>query len=174
MNDESSRGTITALLARGGGRATFDELVPLVYGQLCLIARRQLAGAWRQQTLDTSALVHELYLRLVDERRCRSVVGRTSSRRRRTPRERCWWTPQASIFRRHGSSWTLRHVLTRPSLATDFGVQVTMGAAGFLASSGSYVEDASGFNRAVFYYPFGIFVDGFESGDTSRWSGSPP
>jgi len=68
MEAESSRITVTALLARSSGdRATFDELLPMVYDELRLMARRQLAGDWRQRTLDTTGLVHEAYLKLVDE-----------------------------------------------------------------------------------------------------------
>jgi RNA polymerase sigma factor (TIGR02999 family) len=64
-------GDITELLvAHGQGRqGALDELVPLVYADLRRMARaharRQAPGA----SLDTVALVHEAYLRLVDERR---------------------------------------------------------------------------------------------------------
>jgi RNA polymerase sigma factor (TIGR02999 family) len=44
-----------------------DRLVTLVYDELRAVARRQLR-CWRPgQTLDTTALVHEAYLRLVDQ-----------------------------------------------------------------------------------------------------------
>src|SRR6476659_3519358 len=44
-----------------------DRLMTLVYDELRAVARRQLRR-WRPgQTLDTSALVHEAYLRLVDQ-----------------------------------------------------------------------------------------------------------
>jgi RNA polymerase sigma factor (TIGR02999 family) len=42
-----------------------DQLVPVVYDELRRMARRFLAGEARQQTLDTTALVHEAYLKLV-------------------------------------------------------------------------------------------------------------
>jgi RNA polymerase sigma factor (TIGR02999 family) len=42
-------------------------LVPLVYDQLRRMARRFLAGEARRQTLDTTALVHEAYLKLVGD-----------------------------------------------------------------------------------------------------------
>ncbi len=60
---------MTAILARRSedSRATFDELLPIVYDELCRMARRQLAGEWSQKTLDTGALVHEAYLKLVDQ-----------------------------------------------------------------------------------------------------------
>lgn len=44
-----------------------DRLMALVYDELRAVARRQLRR-WRPgQTLDTTALVHEAYLRLVDQ-----------------------------------------------------------------------------------------------------------
>ncbi len=53
----------------GGGpaphtRQTLDHLVPEVYDELRAIARRHLAMRGGQQTLATSGLVHEAYLRL--------------------------------------------------------------------------------------------------------------
>jgi RNA polymerase sigma factor (TIGR02999 family) len=64
-----SQSAVTSILERAEApdRGALDELLPLVYDELRLLARRQLAGEWRQQTLDTSALVHEAYLKLVDE-----------------------------------------------------------------------------------------------------------
>jgi RNA polymerase sigma factor (TIGR02999 family) len=58
---------VTALLGGLGGerRAVVDELVPLVYGELRRMARRFLASERQAQTLDTTALVHEAYLKLV-------------------------------------------------------------------------------------------------------------
>lgn len=63
------RGDITALLAahNRGDDGAFDRLVPLIYDELLLIARQQLAR-WRPDgTLDTVGLAHEAYLRLVDQ-----------------------------------------------------------------------------------------------------------
>lgn len=64
-----SRDLVSALLSEStpGGRAAFDEVFPLVYADLRRLARRQLGNQWRQQTLNTTGLVHEAYLRLVDE-----------------------------------------------------------------------------------------------------------
>lgn len=42
-----------------------DELMPLLYGELRGLARRQLAGERSGHTLNTTALVHEAWLRLV-------------------------------------------------------------------------------------------------------------
>lgn len=45
-----------------------DRLVPLVYGELRTLARRQLARESAAHTLSATALVHEVYLRLVRQR----------------------------------------------------------------------------------------------------------
>lgn len=55
------------LAARGGSRDAFDEMFPLVYDKLRRIARRRLAKHRPGHTLDTTALVHEAYLKLVDQ-----------------------------------------------------------------------------------------------------------
>jgi len=60
---------VTQLLAavRQGDGSAMDRLMTLVYDELRAVARRQLRR-WRPgQTLDTTALVHETYLRLVDQ-----------------------------------------------------------------------------------------------------------
>jgi RNA polymerase sigma factor (TIGR02999 family) len=46
-----------------------DRLMPLVYDQLRRMAHRQLGGELTGHTLTTTALVHEAYLRLVDQTR---------------------------------------------------------------------------------------------------------
>jgi RNA polymerase sigma factor (TIGR02999 family) len=60
---------ITGLLNRwsSGDASAFDELVPAIYGDLKTVARRALRGENRVRTLDCTALVHEAYLRLVDQ-----------------------------------------------------------------------------------------------------------
>jgi len=62
-------GEVTQLLAavRQGDGSAMDRLMTLVYDELRAVAHRQLRR-WRPgQTLDTTALVHEAYLRLVDQ-----------------------------------------------------------------------------------------------------------
>jgi RNA polymerase sigma factor (TIGR02999 family) len=54
---------------RGGTPGALDRLVPLVYGDLARIAHRQLGQEATGHTLATSDLVHEAYLRLVDQTR---------------------------------------------------------------------------------------------------------
>lgn len=46
-----------------------ETLFPLVYDELRRIAHRQLQREWHGHTLDTTALVHEAYLKLVDQTR---------------------------------------------------------------------------------------------------------
>ena len=62
---------MTRLLARWsrGEQDALDALLPLVYGELRRIAARQLRGERQEHTLTPTALVHELYLRLVDQTR---------------------------------------------------------------------------------------------------------
>jgi RNA polymerase sigma factor (TIGR02999 family) len=64
-------GDVTALLAawRGGDRAALDALTPVVHQELHRLARRHMNRERPGHTLQTTALVNEAYLRLVDERR---------------------------------------------------------------------------------------------------------
>ena len=62
-------GEVTRLLddVREGDRGAFDRLFPLVYGELRKVAARRLAGARRDHTLAPTAVVHEAYLKMVDQ-----------------------------------------------------------------------------------------------------------
>ena len=62
---------VTALLGdwSRGNRTALNQLLPLVYADLRRIAARQLRGERANHTLQPTALVHEVYLRLVDQRR---------------------------------------------------------------------------------------------------------
>lgn len=63
----SARDITTLLLAwRRGEEAALVELMPLVYGELRQIAGHLLRRERPGQALETSALVHEAYLRLID------------------------------------------------------------------------------------------------------------
>jgi RNA polymerase sigma factor (TIGR02999 family) len=61
---------VTNLLAAwsGGDRAALERLMPLVERELHLLASRYLRRERPGHTLQTTALVHEAYLRLVDQR----------------------------------------------------------------------------------------------------------
>ena len=60
---------VTQLLINwsNGDKAALDELVPLVQAELRRVARRYLAREHPGHTLQTSALINEAYLRLVDQ-----------------------------------------------------------------------------------------------------------
>ena len=69
---------VTGLLvswSRGDPEA-LDRLMPVIYAECRRIAAQQLRKEHRDHTLDPTALVHELYLRLVDQRRA-SWANRT-------------------------------------------------------------------------------------------------
>ena len=61
---------ITQLLAawREGNQAALDELYPLVYDELHRLARRYMSKERKGHTLQTTALINEAYVRLVDQR----------------------------------------------------------------------------------------------------------
>jgi RNA polymerase sigma-70 factor, ECF subfamily len=69
VEPSSARDAVTAALTADGrdGRAVFDQLLPLVYDELRRVAHRHLARERRQRTLSTTGLVHEAYLKLVDQ-----------------------------------------------------------------------------------------------------------
>ena len=74
--EAQTRGQITRLLLDwdgAGERDSMDRLLPLVYDELHRIAHRHLALEHVGHTLVTTALVHEAYLRLVDQTRVRWV-----------------------------------------------------------------------------------------------------
>lgn len=52
---------------RAGKRSAFDELLPLVYDELHQLAARQRRRWEGDETLDTTALVHEAYLKLAGQ-----------------------------------------------------------------------------------------------------------
>ena len=62
----SDAGDITQMLAqaRAGDADAWQQTVAIVYADLRGLAHRQLAGQAREQTLNTTGLVHECYLRL--------------------------------------------------------------------------------------------------------------
>src|SRR6516162_4914436 len=62
---------VTGLLLdwSNGDKAALERLMPLVYEELRNIARRQLSLENPDHTLQSTALVHEAYLRLVDQNR---------------------------------------------------------------------------------------------------------
>ncbi|MBP9663463.1 MAG: sigma-70 family RNA polymerase sigma factor [Pyrinomonadaceae bacterium] len=63
-------GDITQMLAAfsGGDRDALDALLPLVYDELRRLASNYLERERSDHTLQPTALVHEAYLRLIDQR----------------------------------------------------------------------------------------------------------
>lgn len=52
-----------------GDRGAYDRLVPLLYDQLKGVAEKQLRHERAGHTLDPTSLVHEAYLKLIDQNR---------------------------------------------------------------------------------------------------------
>jgi RNA polymerase sigma factor (TIGR02999 family) len=67
----SGENQITQLLGRlsTGKRGTVDALMAVVYDELHVMADRQLRSERPNHTLNSTALVHEAYLKLVDQKR---------------------------------------------------------------------------------------------------------
>jgi RNA polymerase sigma factor (TIGR02999 family) len=87
---EPHRITDLLLQLRGDHTEAMDQLFPLVYEELRRMAHRQLAHERPGHTLETSALVHETYLKLVDQTRVE-------------------WRDRAHFFR--VAAWAMRRIL---------------------------------------------------------------
>ena len=94
-----SRTDITELLERWrtGERTAGEELAPVLYGELHRLAARYMAGERRGHVLQTTALVNEAYLRLID--------GKTAA-----------WQNRAHFFGM--ASRVMRHILVDAARAT--------------------------------------------------------
>jgi RNA polymerase sigma factor (TIGR02999 family) len=70
MAQEPDPPDVTRLLRewQGGSAQARDSLIPLVYRELRTLASRYLARERRDHTLQTTALVHEAYLKLAGQR----------------------------------------------------------------------------------------------------------
>ncbi len=62
----ASQHQISQLLIRynNGDQEAFDQLIPLIYGELRKMAKRYMRGQPTGHTLQTTALIHEAYLKL--------------------------------------------------------------------------------------------------------------
>ena len=67
--DAQCEATDLLLDSTGGDPQALDRLFPLVYDQLRRIAHWELRRAQSNNTLTTTEIVHEAYLRLVDQNR---------------------------------------------------------------------------------------------------------
>jgi len=67
-------GEVTQLLHRldRGDEAALERLMPLLYDELRMVARKQLRRERRNHTLGTTALVNEAYLKLVGQQRLKA------------------------------------------------------------------------------------------------------
>jgi len=70
---ESNTGQVTQLLIDwgNGDKAALDKLIPLVHNELRRLARHYMRRERAGHTLQTTALVNEAYLRLIDQRNVR-------------------------------------------------------------------------------------------------------
>ena len=69
-NHDTGPGAATQLLVAwgAGNRQALDEMLPLVYEELHRLAARYLSRERPDHTLQPTALVHEAYLRLINQR----------------------------------------------------------------------------------------------------------
>ena len=67
---ETARGDVTLMLQQlsAGNREILDKLIPVLYDELRRLAAYYLRQERGNHTLQATALVHEAYLRLVDQR----------------------------------------------------------------------------------------------------------
>jgi len=70
LKKSPARHQITELLAewREGNQSALDELYPLVYDELHRLARRYMSRERKGHTLQTTALINEAYVRMVDQK----------------------------------------------------------------------------------------------------------
>jgi RNA polymerase sigma factor (TIGR02999 family) len=68
VQERAGKPEVTQLIAdwQRGDQGAFDRLLPLVYEELRRVARARLRSERAGHTLQTTALVHEAYVRLVD------------------------------------------------------------------------------------------------------------
>ena len=71
MTETSAQDTISGLLqaVEQGDREALNALFPLIYDELNILARRQRRAWHGDHSLNTTALVHEAYLKVVGQKR---------------------------------------------------------------------------------------------------------
>ena len=76
MPEESSQ-DVTQLLSRwsDGDAEALEALTPIIYSELHKIARRYMGRERAGHTLQTTALVNEAYVRLIDWKNAKFEVG---------------------------------------------------------------------------------------------------
>jgi hypothetical protein len=114
MTPTSHEVTQLLLAWSAGDRGALDRLVPLVYAELHRLAKSYMRKERAGQTLQTTALIHEAYLRLIDANQVSGKTARTSSALRPASCGRSWWASPASAAVRNAaaargrSRWTRR------------------------------------------------------------------
>ena len=76
---QDQTGQVTMLLARwrGGDRQALDEMTPIVYEELRRLAKAYMYRERPAHTLQPTALIHEAYVRLVDQERLPAFESRS-------------------------------------------------------------------------------------------------
>jgi RNA polymerase sigma factor (TIGR02999 family) len=69
MSKAQSEFTILLQELSGGSDRVVDEMLPLIYDELHQLAQRKLVRERKGHTLNATALVHEAYMKLVDQTR---------------------------------------------------------------------------------------------------------
>ena len=91
MTPSSENVTQLLLDWRNGDQTALDRLMPMVYEELRRMANHYMRNERRGHTLQTSALVNEAYLRLVDHENIEWQNRRISSAWRRRRCGAFWW-----------------------------------------------------------------------------------
>ena len=113
MSDSPKPESVTRLLVawRDGSQQALDRLIPLVYQELRAIAGRYLSHEPASHTLQSTALVHEAYVKLIGQRRVQwqnrahffGIAAQMMRRilvdhaRRQHRDKRGGWTPKLSL-----------------------------------------------------------------------------
>ena len=113
MSDSPNPESVTRLLVawRDGSQQALDRLIPLVYQELRAIAGRYLSHEPASHTLQSTALVHEAYVKLIGQRRVQwqnrahffGIAAQMMRRilvdhaRRQHRDKRGGWTPKLSL-----------------------------------------------------------------------------
>lgn len=69
MDEDELNRLVTSVGLSGAGHSQLDRLVPLVYDEMRALAGKLLQDKGPAVTLQPTSLVHEAYLRLIDQRR---------------------------------------------------------------------------------------------------------
>lgn len=105
-------GDVTSLLLKwsDGDRSAFERLTPIIYDDLLRLAKMRMNREYRECTLEPTALVHESYLRLIDQTKlhCENRAH--------------FYAVAANIMRRV----LIDHARKRQAQKRDAGVRVTL------------------------------------------------